>query len=298
LPPAESKNNPVDLHHSAPTQFIEVYEINYAYRVFGNKTGIPIILLQHFTGTIDNWDPVITNGLADHFQVVLFDNKGIGASGGETPGTIQAMAKDAISFIRALQFEKVNLLGFSMGGFIAQQITLDEPVLVNKIILVGTGPKSAYGLADIVRPLTASASMDADEQKLFLFYGPKETSRALGEQSLSRINSRTIDRVPNTTTPAIQTQLKAMLDWAQPDEDALEKLNQISQPVFIVNGHNDIMIPTINSYTLFHNLANARLSLYPDSGHGSMYQYPGLFLSEVVPFLKSDINGTFGNNDE
>jgi len=275
-------------HHTAPNQFIEAGGTRYTYRIFGKKAGLPLVLLQHFTGTLDNWDPKITDGLAKHFRVILFDNKGIGASGGETPDTIRAMAGDAVCFIQALGIKKVNLLGFSMGGFVAQQIILNAPDLVNKLILAGTGPKGSKDIAGIVKPLTESASMSPDEQKLFLFYGSTSTSRILGQKSLARINKRTVNRDQDTSPDAIEAQLKSILSWAEPDADYLGLLKQIKQQVFVVNGSNDIVVPTINSYVLFQNLPNARLSLYPDSGHGSIFQFPALFLSEAVPFLKTN----------
>ncbi|TCC92376.1 alpha/beta hydrolase [Pedobacter frigiditerrae] len=276
----------IDYHQTAVTQFIQANGNRYAYRSFGKKEGIALILLQHFTGTMDNWDPAVTNGLAKQFQVVLFDNKGIGASEGQTPDNIEAMAQDAISFIKALGYKKVNLLGFSMGGFIAQQITLDEPTLVNKLILAGTGPKGSQNLADIVKPLTASAGMTPDEQKLYLFYNTTPSSRLFGQQSLNRINKRKLNRDPDTEMPAIQAQLKSILGWAQPDANAVSQLRNVRIPVLIVNGNNDIMVPTINSYLMYQEIPNAKLNLYPDSGHGSIFQYPAMFVNEALNFLK------------
>lgn len=278
-----------DFHQSATTRFIEADGTTYAYRMFGRESGIPIVLLQHFTGTMDNWDPAITNGLAEYFPVVLFDNKGIGASNGQTPVSIEEMAKDAISFIKALDYKKVNLLGFSMGGFISQQIVFDEPTLVDKLMLVGTGPKGGEGIAEIVKPLTDSAAMSPDDQKLYMFYETTSSSQSLGKVALERINKRKENRDPNTSLPAIQAQLQSLLKWGEPDAEALFKLKGIHQPVLVINGSNDIVVPTINSYVLFQHLPNAKLSLYPDSGHGSLFQYPELFLSEAIPYLQLGI---------
>ena len=277
----------VNLHQTAMTRFIEASGTRYAYRIFGEKKNLPIILLQHFTGTMDNWDPAVTNGLAKNFQVVLFDNKGIGASGGDTPYNIAAMAMDAIAFIKALGFSKVNLLGFSMGGFIAQQIVLHEPDLVDKLILAGTGPKGGEGLANSEKALAATANMTPEEQKLYFFYNSTPNSRASGKESLARINKRTINRDPDTSLPGIIAQLKSIIDWAQPDINSISRLQQITQPVLIVNGSNDIICPTINSFIMFQNIPDAKLSLYPDSGHGSIFQYPELFLRDVIPFLEN-----------
>lgn len=276
-----------ETHQTARTQFVEVNGTKYAYRAFGKMAGPPLILLQHFTGTLDNWDPVVTDGLAEHFRVVLLDGQGVGTSGGQTPDTIEAMAHDTIGVIKALGFQKVNVLGFSMGGFIAQQMILEEPALIDKVILAGTGPKGGQGIADIGTPLTASAAMSPDEKKLYLFYTASAASRALGQRSLDRIHQRTKNRDKDADGGAIEGQLKAILNWGQADAQALNRLKTITQPVLIVNGSNDIVVPTINSYVLFANLPNAKLSLYPDAGHGAIYQHPAVFLTEAIAFLKA-----------
>jgi pimeloyl-ACP methyl ester carboxylesterase len=284
---AKARSQQNNSHLNAVTKFIEACGSKYAYRSFGQKKGIPIILFQHFTGTMDNWDPDLTNGLAKYFPVILFDNKGIGASGGEAPDNIDAMAKDAISFIKALGYQKVNILGFSMGGFIAQRIVFDEPKLVNKLILAGTSHQGGENLGVLVKDLELSTHMTPDEQKLFMFYSPTKAGQASGKNSLSRINARQADRDPDTKLVSIQSQLKAILTWAKPDENSLNQLKKIAQPVLVVNGNDDIVVPTINSYTLFQNIPNAKLSLYPDSGHGAIFQYADLFLAEAIPFLKA-----------
>jgi pimeloyl-ACP methyl ester carboxylesterase len=273
------------LHQTATTRFVDVNGTDYAFRTFGNKSGLPLILLQHFTGTMDNWDPKVTDGLAEHFQVVLFDYKGIGASGGQAPDKIQDMSQDVISFIKALGFDKVNLLGFSMGGFVAQQMALDEPGLINKMILAGTGPKGGEGLANTAEALTATATMTPEEQKLYFFYKPTSTSRALGQESLARINERVASQDPNTIMPAIQAQLKAILGWSESDVNTFTRLKRIKQPVLIVNGSDDIICPTNNSYIMFKNLSYSKLCLYPDSAHGAIFQYPGLFLLDAISFI-------------
>jgi pimeloyl-ACP methyl ester carboxylesterase len=284
---AGASSNEHNPHVTAVTKYIEVSGTKYAYRSFGQKKGIPLILFQHFTGTMDNWDPALTNGLAKYFPVILFDNKGIGGSGGETPDNIDAMAKDAISFIHALGYQKINILGFSMGGFIAQQLIYQEPELVSKLILAGTSHKGGENLTVLVKDLEESAHMTPDQQKLFMFYSPSVTSQAAGQQSLNRINSRQIDRDPDTKLVSVQSQLKSILGWAMVDEHAVSQLKLIKQPVLVVNGSNDIVVPTINSYILFQNIPNAKLSLYPDSGHGAIFEYAALFLAEAIPFLKA-----------
>ena len=285
---AQSKGgkSSVDYHQSAPTKFIDAGGTRYAYRILGNKPGIPLILFQHFTGHMDNWDPRVTNGFAKSYTVILFDNKGVGASSGETPDNINQMAKDAVTFIKALGYSKVNLLGFSMGGFIAQQIALDEPQLVNKMILAGTGQKGSTGLDGIVVPLTAASKMGPEEQKLYLFYSPSAYSQTLGKEVQQRIHSRKINRDTDATNNSIMAQLHAILDWAKPGADSLDRLTQTRQPVFIVNGNNDIVVPTINSYIMAQHMPNAQLSLYPDANHGSIFQYADLFVSQATDFLK------------
>ena len=276
-----------DLHETATTRFIEVSGTKYAYRVFGKETGIPIVFLHHFTATIDDWDPQVTNGLARHFKVVLLDNKGIGASGGQTPDNIKAMADDATAVIKALGFKKVDLLGFSMGGFVAQQIALDTPELVNKLILAGTGPKGSEGISNLPNLMTEAFATAPEDPRLFLFYSKTPESIALGRQSLARVKKRKENRVPGTGMPSIQAQMMSILGWGAADENVCNELSQIKQPALVVNGNNDIMVPTINSYNLFQHLPNARLSLYSDSGHGAIYQYPDRFVKEVTDFLEA-----------
>jgi pimeloyl-ACP methyl ester carboxylesterase len=276
-----------DLHETATTRFIEVSGTKYAYRVFGKETGIPIVFLHHFTATIDDWDPQVTNGLARHFKVVLLDNKGIGASGGQTPDNIKAMADDATAVIKALGFKKVDLLGFSMGGFVAQQIALDTPELVGKLILAGTGPKGGEGVSNLPNLMTEAFATAPEDPRLFLFYSKTPESIALGRQSLARVKKRKENRVPGTGMPSIQAQMMSILGWGAADKNVYNELSQIKQPALVVNGNNDIMVPTINSYNLFQHLPNARLSLYSDSGHGAIYQYPDRFVKEVTDFLET-----------
>jgi pimeloyl-ACP methyl ester carboxylesterase len=275
----------MNYHQSAVTQFINANDTRYAYRTLGNKEGIPLLLFQHFTGTMENWDPDLLNGLAEHFKVIIFDNKGVGGSEGTTPDNISDMAKDADSFIDALGFKKVNLFGFSMGGFITQQIALNRPEIVNKMILAGTGPKGGEGITDIVNPLNVVSTMRPDESKLYLFYSPSESSRAIGKRIIEKMKERQTDRDPDASQEAIMAQLNAILSWGQPDNDFKEKLKKVNIPVFVVNGTNDIVVPTINSYHLVQYLPHARLSLYPDANHGAIFQYHDLFLEEAIPFL-------------
>jgi pimeloyl-ACP methyl ester carboxylesterase len=276
-----------DLHETATTRVIEVSGTKYAYRIFGKETGIPIVFLHHFTATIDDWDPRVTNGLAQHFKVVLLDNKGIGASGGQTPDNIKAMSDDVTAVIGALGFTRVNLLGFSMGGFVAQQIALDTPELVNKLILAATSLKGGEGLSNLPNIMKEAFATAPEDPRLFLFYSKTPESIALGRQSLARIKKRKENRVPATGMPSIQAQVMSILGWAAEDKNVYHELSQIKQPALVVNGNNDIMFPTINSYKLFQHLPNAKLSLYSDSGHGAIYQYADRFVKETTDFLET-----------
>ena len=275
-----------DLHGSARTEYIEVGGNKYAYRVLGEAAGLPLVFLHHFTATIDDWDPLVTNGLAQYFKVILLDNKGIGGSEGQTPDNVKEMADDAAAVIRALGFEKVNLLGFSLGGFVAQQIALDEPELVNRLILAGTGPKGGEGISNLPAVMNEAFATAPEDPRLFLFYSRSSESIALGRQSLARVKKRKEDRVPATSMASIQAQVKAILGWAAEHKNVYDELRLIRQPSLVVNGNDDIMFPTINSYNLFQHLKNAKLSLYADSGHGAIYQYADRFVREVVDFLR------------
>jgi len=276
-----------DLHGSAITQFIEVGGNKYAYRIFGKETGLPLVFLHHFTATIDDWDPLVTNGLAQHFKVVLLDNKGIGASEGQAPDNVKGMADDATAVIGALGFTKVNLLGFSLGGFVAQQIALDSPELVNRLILAATSPKGGEGISNLPNIMNEAFATAPEDPRLFLFYSKSSESIARGRQSLARVKKRKENRVPPTSMPSIQAQVKSILGWAAENKNVYDELSRIKQPSLVVNGNNDIMFPTINSYTLFQHLPNARLSLYSDSGHGAIYQYADRFVKEAADFLET-----------
>lgn len=275
----------VDFHQTAQTRFIETNGTRYAYRVLGNDSGIPLVLLTGSFSGIDNWDPAITNGLAEHYKVVLFDNKGVGASSGHTPTTIADMAKDAVDFIKALGYSKVNLMGWSMGGMITQQIVLTEPQLVNKIILIGTGPKGAEGLSEVGAKGAEASKLPPLEQALRLLYAPSDNSRALGKAALGRIFARQANRDPETTQETNGAQLAAVTAWAQPNAGALSELKNITQPALIVAGKDDYLVPEVNAYNLAKSLPDAKLSIYPDAGHAVITQVPDQFLQEAIPFL-------------
>ena len=275
-------------YETTPTRFVEANRIRYAYRSFGKESGIPLVFLQHFRGTMDNWDPAVVNGLAKDRPVVLFDSAGIARSGGETPDNVAEMARHAQAVIEALGPTQVDLLGFSLGGFVAQQVTLDRPDLVRRVILVGTGPQGGERMDTFSPEVQAVAAQEEakPENLLFLFFAPTETSQVAGRAFLGRLGGRKEDREPPSDDQVRRAQLAAIQAWGTPQGERYARLREITHPVLVVNGNNDVMIPTINSYILAQHLPNAQLILYPDSGHGSLFQYPELFVEHTSLFLR------------
>jgi pimeloyl-ACP methyl ester carboxylesterase len=285
---AQSKRAAIDWHQKAQTKFIDVDGTRYAYRVLGNKSGIPLVLLQGSFFNMDEWDPKVTNGLAQYYKVIIFDNKGQGATNGKTPDNIPEMANDAVTFIKALGYPKVNLLGFSMGGYMTQVILLNEPQLVNKVILTSTGPKGSEGLSNLLTRLGEVSKKAPDDQLLYLLFTQSDYSQESGKMFLQRIHKRTVNRDVETTNESNSAQVTAVLGWSQPKDETFDQLKTITQPVLIFEGRSDILVPVINSYNLFQNIPNSRLVLFPDAGHGSIFQFTDLFLAEAIPFLKPD----------
>jgi pimeloyl-ACP methyl ester carboxylesterase len=270
-------------HQTAPTQFVEANGIRFAYRRFGKAGGVPIVFNQHLTGTMDYWDPAVTDGLAASREVILFDNAGVAGSSGETPSSFQEMGANAIAFIRALGLNQVDVLGFSIGGFVAQEIALQAPDLVRKLVLVGTG----YRGADMSKSQSSAifgASYDPPEHLwLSVHFTPSEANQKAGLAFLER-KLRRRDRDPEVSEQTVNAQLAAIGhngEWTE----GTGYLKSIRQPVLVVQGSNDVIIPTIHSYTLQQELPNAQLILYPDANHGSFYRYPELFVAHATLFL-------------
>jgi len=273
---------------TAPTQYVTVGDNRYAYRQFGSGPAVPLLFLQHFTGTLDNWDPAVTDLFALGRPVILFESAGIGRSSGKVPTTVAGMADHAMKFLDALRLTQVDVLGFSLGGMVAQVIALKRPALLRRIILTGTGPAGGVGVA-MDRPellkIFVDQQMPMSEKLLKLFFETTETSQSAGRQFVQRLARRTEDKDTPTTAEAAGTQLAAMAAWEKSGGEPYADLKKITQPVLVTNGNNDIMIPTVNSFTLSAHLPNAQLVIYPDSGHGSLFQHAGAYVSLVSEFL-------------
>ncbi len=276
--------------NTAPTQFIKVNGTRFAYRRFG-KTGsqLPLVFFQHFTGTMDNWDPAVLDPLSLDREVIIFDNKGIASSEGEPPATIAAIAKDAEDFIDELGLKKIDLFGFSMGSFVAQQITLDRPQLIRRILLIGSGPRGGEDLETFspeVWALFEKPYNQPDELLLDTFFAPTPSSQTAGRLFLDRIRSRREDRDIAISDKVVPAQLAAISEWGKKREGSFDYLQNISHPVLIVAGKKDIIFPTMNSYLLQQNLPDAQLIIYPDSNHGMLYQYHEDFVEKARRFLR------------
>jgi len=275
-------------HNTALTEFIEADGTRFTYRRFGNPIGTPMVLLQHFMGNLDNYDPAITDALAMAREVILTDNAGVGLSTGKAPETVAGMARDAASLIDALGLEQVDLFGFSMGGYVAQQLAVDRPELVRRLILVGTGPRGGEcmdQLAQDVAPLFGKVYDPQDLMWLPIFFSPSNASQAAGRHFLERIRARTEDRDVTVSEATVAAHSAAAREWGAAAPGSFEYLKRISQPTLVVNGSNDIVVSTVNSYILQQNLPNAELILFPDSNHGSHFQFTEPFNRYATDFL-------------
>jgi pimeloyl-ACP methyl ester carboxylesterase len=272
------------LLENAPTEFIAASGINFAYRRLGTRAATPLILLQHFTGNMDSWDPAVVNHLAESRPVIVFDNAGVGRSSGKTPDNVAQMAMDAEHFIAALELAKVDLLGFSLGGFVAQVLAVKNPGLVRRMILVGTAPQGGEEhLLKVVEE--AFSHKEAPDVRLPLFFTPSEASQAAGRAFIKRAGVRIKDRDPESGEEVRNPQAKALIDWCANKDPKNSILAAIGQPVLVVSGSDDTMLPDGNAYFMFKHLKNAQLVLYPDSGHGALFQYSTLFVDHATRFL-------------
>lgn len=275
-------------HQTAPTQYVKANGIRFAYRRFGNPQGVPLVMNIHFTGTMDHWDPAVTDGLAQGREVILFNNAGISSSSGTVPETIEEMAANAAAFIDALDLKQVDVLGFSMGGLIAQQLAITRPQLVRKLILVGTGPRSGEGMASLTPEAQEIFSVSYDEPDdiwLRVHFAPSAASQAAGRAFLERFRLRKQNRDPEANENVAPAQLAALAKWGVARENPYAYLAAITQPTLVVNGDDDVIIYSINSWILQQQIPDAQLIIYPDANHGSLYQYPERFVTHVAQFL-------------
>src|SRR4051794_27815068 len=270
---------------TAPTRTIHAAGVEFAYRQLGPSVGVPVVFLTHLAAVLDNWDPRVVDGIAAKHRVITFDNRGVGASGGSTPTTIEEMARDAVTFIRALGFDQVDLFGFSMGGMIAQVIAQDQPQLVRKIIIAGTGPAGGEGIEKVTRISyldTARGLLTRQDPKQFLFFTRTPNGRGAGKEFLARLEERTNDRDKPISVGSFGPQFGATHRWGggtPPD------LTSVHLPVLVLNGESDKMVPTKNTVDLDRRLPNSQLVIYPDAGHGGVFQFHEDFVKRALEFL-------------
>ncbi|SFM04662.1 alpha/beta fold hydrolase [Variovorax sp. OV329] len=276
---------------TAPTLHMDIGGQRIAYRVIGSGAGVPLLLLNRFRGTMDHWDPALIDRIAARRKVILFDQPGFARSGGTPADSLQAFAAMAARVVGALDHPQVDVLGFSMGGTVALQFVLDHPHLARRLVVAGSGPGFVADAPPSSRPADASIwqvatkPVNDDQDFLFLFFEPSATSRAAGEAYLSRLNAREDAFARQVEPAAWQNQLKAAMAVGTEGTSLLPRLGQVQHPVLVANGRHDIMVPTYASYAMAQALPNARLLVYPDSGHGFLFQYPEDFADEVVRFL-------------
>ncbi|MGN9763200.1 alpha/beta fold hydrolase [Streptomyces sp. SD31] len=269
----------------APARTVNAGGVTYAYRELGPKGGIPVVFFVHLAATLDNWDPRIIDPIAKGRHVIAFDNRGVGASTGQVPDSVEAMADDAYTFIKALGYDKIDVFSFSLGGMVAQALVVKHPELVRKLVLTGTGPKGGKDMDKVARITywdILRATLTRSDPKEFLFFNRNATGKAAGRAFVNRLKERTVDRDAEIKTKAFQTQLKAIKKWGR---SAPDDLSSITQPTLIANGDNDRMVPSVLSEDLHRRIKGSELIIYPDSGHGGIFQYHQEFAPLAVEFL-------------
>jgi pimeloyl-ACP methyl ester carboxylesterase len=281
-----ARNDVVTSYRNAPTRTVSAGGVDFAYRELGPTTGVPVVFLTHLAAVLDNWDPRVVDGIAAKHRVIAFDNRGVGSSTGSTPRTIQAMAEDAVTFIRALRLNEVDLLGFSMGGMISQVIAQNEPQLVRKLIIAGSGPAGGEGITNVTRLShldTVRGLLTLQDPKQFLFFTRTPNGRRAGKEFLARLKERTENRDKAISLKSYGAQLAAIHRWGleQPAD-----LSVIRHPVLVANGESDRMVPTKNSVDLARRLPDSELVIYPDAGHGGIFQFHRQFVEKALEFLQ------------
>jgi pimeloyl-ACP methyl ester carboxylesterase len=273
-------------HETVPTKFIEAKGIRYAYRRFGKAGKVPLLFLEYFNSNMDSWDPEVTNSLAADHEIILFDNAGVGASGGETPYTVMEMTQHCIAFCHAVGLNAIHIVGF-LGGMIAQQLALEQPDLVRRLILLGTGPRGGDGMT--FTELSPEEQADPIAFLLGAFFSPSEASQAAGREYVKRVGSRKRDRDLPVSGNSAVAQLAAIREWGTiPSTGRYDTLKNITHPTLIVHGNKDIVVAPINALILAEHLPNAQLIVYPDSSHGAHYQHARTFLQHVNLFLSEE----------
>jgi len=278
------------LSSTAPTLFLDVKAGGrYAYRRFGSGSGLPLLLLQHFTGTLDNWDPALTDALAGGRELILFDNAGVGRSAGAVPTTVAGMAQHVVTFLDGVGVNRCDVLGFSLGGMIAQQMVLDSPTIFRRVILVGTAPRGGEDIMHLDKPRLATHLQDPSNkgysvlQKIFFTLTP--SGQAAGASFVERLAERKEDLDGKAGPEVANAQMASFREWERVTGERFAELRTVQHPTLVVNGVHDEMIPIANSYRLVENLPNAVLLAYPDAGHGSLFQYHESFARQAAAFL-------------
>jgi pimeloyl-ACP methyl ester carboxylesterase len=283
---ANAQPGHVTTYKNAPTRFVTADGVDFAYRELGPRGGMPVVFFVHLAATLDNWDPRVIDPIAARHHVIAFDNRGVGASTGTVPDSVEAMADDAFSFINALGFDTVDIFSFSLGGMVAQALVDKHPELVRKLILTGTGPAGGQGI-DKVAATTyydmARAALTRRDPKEYLFFNRNASGKRAGKAFVERLKERTEDRDKPIKVKAFQTQLKAIKRWGR---SAPADLSKISQPTLIANGDNDRMVPSVLSDDLHRRIKDSELIIYPDSGHGGIFQNHREFVPVALEFLE------------
>jgi pimeloyl-ACP methyl ester carboxylesterase len=273
-------------HNNAETLSIEAAGVDFAYRRFGSPAELPLVMLQHFRGNLDNWDPALTDALAAEREVLLVDYPGVGSSTGEPSHTIASTARQMIAFADALGLAEIDLLGFSIGGFVAQEIALVRPTLVRRLVLAATGPKGAPGMHGWRDDIAAAARGESKpENLLYIMFAHTDASQAKGMEFLGRFMERQDGRDAPTSDAARDAQYDAIVEWGIPDHAALQRLTGIRSPTLVIQGDGDLMIPTKLSHLMAGLIPDAQIRIYPDAAHGFLFQYPAEVAAEVNTFL-------------
>ncbi len=271
----------------APNLFIKLGGTDFIYRDLGPRGGVPLVMLNHWGAVLDNFDPRVVDGLASKHRVITASYRGMGATGGRAPITIDEMARDAIAFVKALGFEKIDLLGFSLGGFVAQDVTLRAPSLIRKLVLTGTGPAGGTGISKVGRvswPLIIKGMLTRRDPKFYLFFTPTANGRSAANAFLESLKERKVNRDKEPAIGAFLRQLNAIHAWGN---QAPQDLSRVNIPVLVANGDNDIMVPTVNTHDMARRFPHAQLVIYDDAGHGGIFQNHKDFVSKALAFLEN-----------